>query len=122
MERYLEIKRDQLHREQGIADFHEATRIQCACRVAKNDCEMIACTICGYEQHTWCHGDVAKIPPQDHICYKCLLEDEDLDLLHGMEDLARRRRVFGFMAYGDKRIYRQSVAELFGKPERDPDA
>ena len=60
--------------------------------------EQMQCGCCDTWQHGHCYGFVARKPCDEHFCYRCVLENSDVDRLQGLKGLAKFRRAI-WLAY-----------------------
>ncbi|PGH02712.1 hypothetical protein AJ80_08809 [Polytolypa hystricis UAMH7299] len=69
--------------------------IRCQCDYNYEEGDMIECNFCKAEQHLFCYGFLSAADPKIpdvHACYKCLLEPDEMSLLHEMDTLVLLRR------------------------------
>ncbi|EMC97773.1 hypothetical protein BAUCODRAFT_403647 [Baudoinia panamericana UAMH 10762] len=70
--------------------------ILCQCGQTNEDGDMVQCAFCDTWQHLPCYGFTGSADqrlPQDHVCYRCLLGEQEMPRLNKLEDLAAKRRV-----------------------------
>ncbi|KAF2770537.1 hypothetical protein EJ03DRAFT_335497 [Teratosphaeria nubilosa] len=73
--------------------------VNCRCGHHKEENDMVCCTYCDTWQHLPCYGYTGRDDPRipkDHVCYQCLLGDEEQPLLENLKELAMRRRGMDF--------------------------
>ncbi|KAF2089473.1 DNA-binding protein [Saccharata proteae CBS 121410] len=84
-----------LHRTPGPRKNQDEDILDCQCGCNNEEDDMINCSFCETWQHLHCYGyrgvDDPRIP-STHACYRCLLEDKEVPLLHELKNLALLRR------------------------------
>ncbi|KAH9810921.1 HORMA domain [Teratosphaeria destructans] len=73
--------------------------VNCQCGHHKEEDDMVCCTYCDTWQHLPCYGYIGRDDPRipnDHVCYQCLLGDEEQPLLESLKELSTRRRGMDF--------------------------
>ena len=58
------------------------------------------CDCCSTLQHQHCYGLKGKPLGKAHVCYVCLLEDNEESLLSKVQETARKRRTCWIVEHG----------------------
>ncbi|TKA78562.1 hypothetical protein B0A55_02804 [Friedmanniomyces simplex] len=92
--------------KQALALVKQASRktrrghtVLCQCGHEKDEGPMVQCAYCQMWQHLPCYGYTAGDDPrlpETHVCYQCLLGDEEKLTLKKLKDLAMNRRGMDF--------------------------
>ncbi|KAK6503935.1 DNA binding protein [Arthrobotrys conoides] len=86
-------ERDQYERYQWQADDHQ---IRCECGGEAESMDSIQCDLCDKWQHCECYGFVGDSDPRigsKHVCYTCLLGENEPLLLQEMKSFTIARRI-----------------------------
>ncbi|OAX77564.1 hypothetical protein ACJ72_08136, partial [Emergomyces africanus] len=87
-----------LHYGQGrerLGSNYKDSIVHCECGSNSGSADMLKCAFCKTRQHATCYGFVhGQDPaiPETHVCYKCLLEPQEMHLVQDMRTLVLLRR------------------------------
>jgi len=89
--------------------------VLCQCGYNKDEGDMVECTYCNTWQHLHCYGYTGASDPRlpdDHICYQCLMGDEEQATLTKLQALALKRRGMHFALQNGLKNQRDFATDL----------
>ncbi|KAK5174176.1 uncharacterized protein LTR77_001256 [Saxophila tyrrhenica] len=92
------ISRQKTRSSAKAGDVNEADKdhtVLCQCEHHETEGDMVQCTYCSTWQHLHCYGykgqDDERLP-EVHVCYDCLLSDDDTSTRSRLQELTMKRR------------------------------
>lgn len=77
--------------------------------------QQIQCDCCDTWQHRHCYAVEKVSLGETHVCYKCLLEDSEEELLRNMQQIARLRRALWIIRSQNAPLQRIEVLKVLGR-------
>ncbi|KAF2860691.1 hypothetical protein K470DRAFT_276781 [Piedraia hortae CBS 480.64] len=91
----LKLDESKLTGQAGQSSF-QGEVVHCQCGLIDQDMDMVECASCGMWQHLPCYGYMRDSDPRlpvAHVCYQCLLGEDEQSTLEMMKNLTLSRRM-----------------------------